>query len=108
MGARKDREGIPLGMALIEIKDRTPGDTAEEIVFELYQNLHNGAKRAGHMQTNLSPDNRIVRVPESDVQELQQAWQINFREARQRVEEKLQRRATRLLFFMRGDDGAAV
>jgi hypothetical protein len=106
--ARKDREGIPPGMALIEIKDRTQGDTAPEVVRELYKSLHNGMERAGRMQANLSSDNRIVLVPDSDVQELQEAWQTNFMEARRTVEAKLQRRATRLLFFVSGHDGAAV
>lgn len=108
LAARRDREEIPPGMALVEIKDRTQGDTAEEMVLELYKSLPNGVERASQMQTNLSPDSRIVFVPESDVQELHQAWQINFQEARRRVEAKLRRRATRLLFFVRGDDGVAV
>mmetsp|Transcript_85117 Transcript_85117/g.155974 ORF Transcript_85117/g.155974 Transcript_85117/m.155974 type:complete len:251 (+) Transcript_85117:91-843(+) len=108
LAARRDREGIPPGMALVEIKDRTQGDTAEEMVLELYKGLQNGVERAGRMQTNLSPDGRTILVPESDVQELYQAWQMNFKEARRRVEAKLNRRATRLLFFVRGDNGVAV
>jgi hypothetical protein len=95
-------------MALIEMKDRVEGDTAEEMVLELYKSLPNGMERGGRMQANLTSDNRIVLVPESDVQELHQAWQMNFKEARRQVEVKLQRRATRLLFFVRGEDGAAV
>lgn len=106
--ARKDRERIPPGMALIEIKDRTEGDTAEEMVLELYRSLPNGTERGGRMQANLTSDNRIVLVPASDVHDLHQAWHIKFKEARRQVEVKLQRRATRLLFFARGEDGAAV
>jgi hypothetical protein len=113
LAARKDRESIPVGMALVELKDRTRGDSADEFVLELYKCLQNGAKRANSVQSRPSSDGRVVLVPESDLAELQQAWQTRMQQGRHNVEAAFReqgqmRRAPRLTFFVRNDDGSAL
>jgi hypothetical protein len=113
LAARKDRESIPVGMALVELKDRTCGDSADEFVLELYKCLQNGAKRANGVQSCPSSDGRVVLVPESDLAELQQAWQTRMQQGRRNVEAAFHeqgqmRRAPRLSFFVRNDDGSAL
>lgn len=112
IAARRDREAIPAGMALIEIKDRTEGDTAENMVIELYRQLVNGAERANGIQASF-PDGRAVFVPESDLSDLHRVWHGDMQLARRRVEEQfrqdgIQRRAPRMLFFRNDGSGSAT
>jgi hypothetical protein len=112
LAARRDREVIPDGMALIEIKDRTEGDTAEKMVFELYRQLANGEKRANSMQAPF-PDGRAVFVPESDLNDMHRVWHSDMQTARRRVEDQfhqdgIQRRAPRMLFFRSDGCGGAI
>jgi hypothetical protein len=112
LAARRDREVIPDGMALIEIKDRTEGDTAEKMVFELYRLLANGEKRANSMQAPFR-DGRAVFVPESDLNDLHRVWHSDMQPARRRVEDQfhqdgIQRRAPQMLFSRSDGCGGAI
>ena len=62
-----DRSAIPFGMGIVELKDRTKGDTADKLVLELYRGLPDGEARSRHVQRGPHPDGRLVYVPEADV-----------------------------------------
>lgn len=110
--AKRDRENIPSGMGLIELKDRMEGDSAAEMVMELYMAMPNGEGRARSMRLPDSHDDgRVVYVPEQDLGELKSVWQTVMSQARRRVERQYRaegrnRRAPRLVFFH--PDGAAA
>jgi hypothetical protein len=100
-------------MALIEMKDRREGESADGIVRELYKHLPNGEEGAKSMSLIAATDGRVALVQESDLKDLQHVWETQMQVARREVEAKFhkegqQRRAPRLIFFDRGADGNGV
>lgn len=109
--AAVDRQNVPPGCGMVELRDTSGHESAAYVVRELYSYLDGGEARSQRLQPkyreNRSVDQMIVFVPESDLADLQRLWTSDeMKAARKRVMQQTKRRAPRLTFVW--NDGAVL